>query len=105
MSTTQPHPVELALVAAVAVALALRTLVVALIALGLLLAGWRPSRITRPAEHLSPVRVMTAQPKHTTPPALEGLTVAELRRRARAAGLPRALSHRGRKADLVAALS
>ena len=37
--------------------------------------------------------------------ALVGLTVAELRRCARAAGLPRRLSHRGRREALLAALA
>ncbi len=36
---------------------------------------------------------------------LAGVTVAQLRRRARAAGLPRSLSHRGRREALLAALA
>jgi hypothetical protein len=37
--------------------------------------------------------------------SLQPLTVAQLRHRARAAGLPRTLAHRGRREALLAALA
>ena len=54
------------------------------------MAGWRPGALAPVAEPIAE--------------ALVPLTVAELRRRARAAGLPRALSRSGRRADLLEAL-
>ena len=47
----------------------------------------------------------SAAPVAIAAPPLEGLTVAQLRKLARAAGLPRTLSHSGRRAQLLAALA
>jgi hypothetical protein len=69
--------------------------------------------ILRSGDERSPVRVMTTEPLEVSPPAppwlpplpeLDRLPVSELRRRARAAGLPRSLSRSGRRADLLPAL-
>jgi hypothetical protein len=102
--TTEPRPIgpadllALVLIAVAMVAWAvLRLLLLPALALLLALAGWRPA---------APAPLPTAPP--TLPPAgavaLESLTVAELRRLARAAGLP-ALARRGRRAELLLALS
>lgn len=110
----EPHPIEvllllawLALEAAWTLACAL---VVPVLALALTAARWRPAEATitrsgeQPIPQLSepepPDRVMTPAPA-----ALQAQTVAQLRRLARAAGLPRTLSRTGRRADLLQALS
>ena len=98
------HPVELALVALLALGWAAatiaRVLLVPLLALLLTMAGWRPEP---PAAALEPAAPAPAP--EAPEPALARLTVAALRRRARAAGLSRELCHRGRRADLLAALT
>lgn len=92
---TDPHPVEVLIVAAWITAEAIAALLAALVAL---------HRRRRPA--LPPAPAVLALPPAPDPaPALDALNVAELRRLARAAGLPRALSRSGRRADLLAALA
>lgn len=109
MNTQSPHPVELLLLAVVAVAWAAWTLARAVMvpAVALLLAA---TRRTSPA----PAPVPAAAPVAVHPLAaladgvadtLTGATVAELRRRARSAGLPRAVTRNGRKAQLIEALA
>jgi hypothetical protein len=95
--TTTPalEPVELLLFAGLALAEALAVLIAAAIALLLALIGTRPSAAS-----------VEAPPAPEPPaPELAGLRVAELRALARAAGLPRALAHRGRRAELLEALA
>jgi hypothetical protein len=106
MNRTELHPVELLVLAGLALLWSLLTLarlvLVPLVALLLTLAGWRPSTVA-PA----PAPAEGAPPAPTPEPVAESLaplTVAELRRRARDAGLPRQLSRSGRRADLLAAL-
>ena len=111
MNTNRPAPDAVALLLAVAleVAEALAVLAVAALALLLTLARWRPAPAavtpppppapTVPAVH--PLAVVAASVFE----GLEALTVAELRRRARAAGLPRNLSRTGRRAALLPALA
>ena len=74
------------------------------VALLLTLAGWRPA--AAPAARPAPLPVVLTPA--ALPPALaaplEGLTVRELRARARAAGLPQ-LARSGRRADLIEALA
>jgi hypothetical protein len=103
------HPVELLLLAAVVTLEAFAVLLAALVAVLLTLARWRPA----------PPETAPAPPPAPAPPAvnplqlvadaaveaLEPCTVAQLRHRARAAGLPRCLSHRGRRDALLEALA
>jgi hypothetical protein len=75
-------------------------LLIALAALLLTLAGWRPAA---PAVRLAPAPLpVVLTPAPTAP--LERLTVRELRARARAAGLPQ-LARRGRRSELLEALA
>lgn len=123
MTRTELHPLELAAVAAMALGWALwtvaRLLLVPALALLLTLAGWRPAPRSA-APQPQPVAPAAAEPLPPAPavllacapepvaiaaPPLEGLTVAQLRKLARAAGLPRSLSHAGRRAQLLAALA
>jgi hypothetical protein len=75
-----PHLLELALLAAFAIALALRPLLVDLLALALTLAGWRPSAspVVATTQRLAP------EPRTVAPPPLATLTVVQLREVARA---------------------
>ena len=101
MTTRTPapaaEPVALLLVAVLAVAEALAVLAVATLALVLTLAGWRPAAPR-------PVALPAALPPAPPVAPLQALTVAELRRLARAAGR-RDLARRGRRAELLAALA
>lgn len=100
-------PVELLLVALIALAWAAATIarfaLVPLVALVLTLAGWRPC--STPAPHPAPITTaVILEPVPAAPAApLASLTVAELRRRARAAD-HRALARSGRRAELLAVL-
>ena len=82
---------------------------VALIALLITLFGpRRPAASQQPLEQASaplPVVITPALPPAPSAPSLEALPVARLRAMAREAGLPRQLSHSGRKADLLIALA
>ena len=98
----------LALVAGWATLQALATLTVALVALLLTLAGWRPAAApaARPAPLpvvLTPAPAPLALPPAAAPP-LASLRVIELRQLARAAGLA-TLARSGRRADLLEALA
>lgn len=108
------HPVEVLLLGAWLALEAAAVLLTALVALLLTLARWRPTSTaaasgtdgTAPALP-APVTAGTATAP-TAPPAaatIEGLTVAQLRRLARSAGLPRALSRNGRRGQLLEALA
>jgi len=123
------HPVELLLVTALALGGALwtvaRLLLVPAAALLLAALGWRPAphqpEPVAPAPIASPeVAAPAAEPRPRAPalllacapvpvaiaqPPLDRLPVAELRRLARAAGLPSVLSHSGRRAQLLEALA
>ena len=97
---TQAHPIELALVAGLAVALAVRELLAAAVALAGGVAGWQGpgprARATAPAP--------AAVPPIGERLAMYGqLPVRELRAIARAAGL-RGLARSGRRLELLAAL-
>jgi hypothetical protein len=95
--TTTPalEPVELLLFAGLALAEALTVLIAAAGALLLALIGSRPAAAS-----------VEALPAPEPPaPELAGLRVAELLALARAAGLPRAPAHRGRRAELLEALA
>lgn len=125
------HPVELLLLAGLALLWALwtvaRVLLVPALALLLTLAGWRPTAAAA-AVTAGTERAATApQPPFTastqtgltavqTPvtladlaqqaaATLQPLTVAQLRQQARAAGLPRALTRSGRRDALLSALA
>jgi hypothetical protein len=101
---TPLHPVEALLVALIVVFDAVRVLAVSMVALLLTVAGWRhtPRREAPPAPPLvHPAAVMA----HTAVEALQTRTVAQLRRHARSAGLPRALTRTGRRDDLLQALA
>ncbi|MEY3962881.1 MAG: hypothetical protein RLZZ106_136 [Cyanobacteriota bacterium] len=115
MNRTEMHPVELALVAGLVVLEAAITLLVALAALLLTLARWRPAAPAptpaqaSPAAPVEPIAASPAVALHhplveLALEALQPLTVAQLRSRARAAGLPRNITRTGRRAELVEAL-
>jgi hypothetical protein len=104
MNRSELHPVDALLLAAVVTLEAVAVLVVALVALVLAVARWRPAApaaaaAAPPTPH--PLSVV-AEP---VVEALQPLTVTELRRRARAAGLPRTLSRAGRRDALLYALA
>ena len=82
------HPIELAAVGAVAAVRLARAVLVPVLALVLVLAGYRPAAAT-----VAPL----VQPA-------AALTVVQLRQMARAAG-HRALARSGRRVDLLAALA
>lgn len=119
MTCNEPDALELAALAVMATGWALwtlaRLLLVPAVALLLTLAGWRPAPRAAAPQPVAPpaplpqrpavVLACAAAPVAIAAPPLEGLTVAQLRKLARAAGLPRALSHSGRRADLLAALA
>jgi hypothetical protein len=108
------HPLELALVAALATLQALRPLLVALVALVLTLAGYRPRQrptaapAARRTHRPAPMPASSAQPapeRHRGALAsIDGLTVRQLRQLAREAG-HRALARSGRRADLLEVLA
>jgi hypothetical protein len=93
-------PVLLFIAAGWLAAEALAVLLIATLALLLTLAGWRPA----PAPVLA--RAPAPSPPALPPPVprLERLRVVELRRLARAAGLPR-LARFGRRVELLQALA
>jgi hypothetical protein len=93
-------PVLLFIAVAWLAAEALAALLLAALAVVLTLAGWRPA----PAPVLA--RVPAPPPPALLPPVppLERLRVVELRRLARAAGLPR-LARSGRRVELLQALA
>lgn len=103
---TQAHPVELALVAGLAVALAVRELLAAAVALAGAVAGWQGpgprARATAPA----PAAAMAPAAVHPIGERLAmygQLPVRELRAIARAAGY-RGLARSGRRLELLSAL-
>lgn len=103
---TQAHPVELALVAGLAVALAVRELLAAAVALAAVVAGWQGpgprARATAPA----PAAAMAPAAVHPMGERLAmfgQLPVRELRAIARAAG-HRGLARSGRRLELLSAL-
>jgi hypothetical protein len=110
VTTADVVGVALLLVAAAAVTLT-RCLLIPAAALLLALAGWgrrpapqpahRPAPPPPPALVPCPLALLAAEVEA----GLAGVTVAQLRRRSRAAGLPRSLSHRGRRDALLAALA
>lgn len=110
MTHTCAHPLELLAVAAVAAGRVLRPLFVAVVALLLLLAGYRPA-VAAPAPAPAPIAAAIAAPAPAAPAVaresdqrpIEALTVRELRQRAREAG-HKALARNGRRAELLAAL-
>jgi hypothetical protein len=105
-------PVLLALAVAVLTVEALLVLTAAAVALALTVAGWRLAALppgpvpAAPAAAVAPpAPVVAATPAPPAPAAqLDARTVAQLRRLARAAGLPQ-LARSGRRADLLAALA
>ena len=116
MTRNEAHPIELAALAVLALGWALMTvarlLLVPALALLLVALGWRPAapQPVAPAPIASPEAPSLAlacapEPVAVPAPPLERLTVAELRRLARAAGLPRALGRSGRRAQLLEALA
>lgn len=103
MAHTCAHPVELLAVAAVAIGRALRPLLVAVLAVLLLLAGYQPGpAVAAPAAAVEAPAAPIARDWAGRP--LEALTVKELRVLARTAG-HRSLARSGRRADLLAVLS
>jgi len=117
---TEAHPIELALVAGLAVALAVRELVAAAVALAGAIAGWRATGARVRAAAVAPAApaaaVAPAAPAAAVAPmapavhpigerlAMYGqLRVRELRAIARAAGY-RELARSGRRLELLTAL-
>ena len=108
-----PHPIELALIGAVLALWAVLELSRALVALVLVLTGWRAPAAPAPAAPApaapapaapAPAAPALATPALAAPVALESLAVRELRQLARTAG-HRALARSGRRADLLAVLA
>ena len=113
------HPIEVALVLAWLVAEALLTLLVGAVALA---AAWKAPALVREVSQRAAPRARESHLSRTTeptpPPAehplitvaaavadpLQRLTVADLRRMARSAGLPRTLTRSGRRSALLTAL-
>jgi hypothetical protein len=99
------HPVEMLILGMMLLIESAAVVLVMMIALMMALANycrpWPPSPTPMPAPAAEPVAPWL-------PPILqelEPLTVAELRRLARAAGLPRSLSRSGRRAELLPAVA
>ena len=118
MQTTHKElgAVELLLLAGLVALEAAATLLIALLALVLTIAGWSPASAApqRPTAQVSAAPTPEPiQPAATPQPhpiselasqaaaALQPLTVAQLRRLARSAGLPRAISRNGRRSALL----
>lgn len=78
----------------------IRGLIIPLLALLLVIAG-HGATPRRPAPALHPLALVISDAEAE----LARCSVADLRRRARAAGLPRSLSHRGRRDALLLALA
>lgn len=89
------HPIETAAVGAVAFARLVRVVLVPVAALILTVAGWQPSQTSQPRPAPMPAASV---------PAVNSLTVVQLRIMARRAGY-RSLARSGRRADLLAALA
>ena len=89
------HPIESAAVATVILARAFRVVVVPIVAVVLTVAGWQPGSTSQPQPLSMPAASL---------PAVNSLTVAQLRVLARQAGY-RSLARSGRRADLLAALA
>lgn len=92
------HPIELAAVGAVAAVRLARAVLVPVLALVLVLAGYRPA---------APAAVASIEAPAAVAPLVQpaaALTVVQLRQLARAAG-HRALARSGRRVDLLAALA
>ena len=105
---TEAHPVELALVAGLAVALAVRELVAAAVALAGAVAGWRAPGARAQAAPAAPAAAVAPMAPAVHPIgerlAMYGqLRVRELRAIARAAGY-RELARSGRRLELLTAL-
>jgi hypothetical protein len=103
MNRTEVHPIEALLLAVLVVLDAVRVLAVSLVAVVLTVAGWRPTprRAAPPAPLVHPIALLAS----TAVDALQTQTVAQLRRHARSAGLPRAVARNGRRAALLEALA
>jgi hypothetical protein len=104
------HPIDAAAIGTVALVRLARAVLVPLVALVLVLAGWQPP-IHRPWAGSAAAAPMALAAPAPGPVArdwagrpLDSLTVRELRLQARAAGF-RALARSGRRADLLAALA
>lgn len=106
MKCTAPaHPVELLLLAGLVALQATITLLVALAALLLTIARWRPAASAPAAPAAPPAPPLQHPLLALAVDGLQPLTVAQLRTRARAAGLPRSLTRNGRRTDLLHALA
>lgn len=110
MNRTELHPVELLVLAGIALAWAIATAARLLLVPLLALVALTPRRPAPPPA--APVAAAPAPAMHPlallsepTLAALQPLTVTDLRRRARAAGLPRCLSRSGRRDALLQALA
>ncbi len=105
---TEAHPIELALVAGLAVALAVRELVAAAVALAGAVAGWRAPGARAQAAPAAPAAAVAPMAPAVHPIgerlAMYGeLRVRELRAIARVAG-HRELARSGRRLELLTAL-
>jgi hypothetical protein len=89
------HPIESAAVLTVAAVRLARVVLVPVAALILTVAGWQPGQTPQPQPASMPAASL---------PAVNGLTVAQLRIMARRAG-HKQLARSGRRADLLAALA
>lgn len=107
MNNNTTHPIEVAILAAVVAV----EMLVAVVAVALVVAGWRPAAAAQPPAAAAHQKATSGERQSTqpwappTPPELEALPVAHLRKLARSAGLPRCLTHRGRRDDLLMAMA
>jgi hypothetical protein len=102
------HPLDLALLALIAMAHALLPLLVALLALVLAVAGWRPradAQIRPLAEQMSQLPITTAVWSECALVVGSTTTVKALRAAARERGLPSRQWKSARKAELLALLA
>lgn len=124
MNNNELHPVEMLLIAGLAVVEAVVVLAVALLGLVMAVAQWKPAAVEHsaptplPAMPLEPA-APAVEPAAPLPPAvpllaavagdaadhLAPLNVTQLRRLARAAGLPPSLTRNGRRDALLLALA
>jgi hypothetical protein len=113
MNTNNPHPIEVAILLAWASSQALVALAAGAVALIAALLPHGPAPAAPAAAELTPPAPAQAPPPAEHPlitvatrtaAPLQRLTVADLRRRARSAGLPRTLTRSGRRDALLTAL-
>ena len=98
LDTVKIHPIDAAAIGTLAAVKLARTVFVPVVALILTVAGWQPGQTAQPQPASAPMAATRATDW------ADGLTVKQLRAKARSAGL-RSLARSGRRSDLIAALA